>query len=105
VLATAIAARASVIVTFNVGDFPADTLELYGIHAKHPDDFLLDLESLDPLALIDAVDADLRHYKTPPITLEAYLDDLRRAGVPRTADHLDRIKVLIEGADPDEQAP
>jgi hypothetical protein len=99
VLAAAITARASVIVTFNVDDFPRDALNLYGIHAKHPDDFLLDLDSLDPLALISAAGDDLRHYVNPPLALDTYLDDLRRAGVPRIADHLDRMKVLIEDTD------
>jgi hypothetical protein len=99
VLAGAITARASVIVTFNVNDFPADVLDLYGIHAKHPDDFILDLDSLDPFALITAAGEDWRHYVRQPLTLDAYLDDLRRAGVPRTADHLDRMRVLIEDTD------
>jgi predicted nucleic acid-binding protein len=96
VLAAAITARASVIVTFNVGDFPADALQPYGIQAKHPDDFILDIESLDSLTVIEAARDDLRHYANPPLTIDAYLDDLRRAGVPKTADHLGRLKVLIE---------
>ena len=97
ILAAAITARASVIVTFNVDDFPADILHIYGIHAKHPDDFILDVDSLDSMALIEAVRDDWQHYANPPLTVEAYLNDLRRAGVPRTADHLGRLKVLIEG--------
>jgi predicted nucleic acid-binding protein len=99
VLAAAITAQANVIVTFNVGDFPADVLQVRGIHAKHPDDFILDVDSLNPLSLVKAASDDLRHYANPPLTLDAYLDDLRRAGVPKTADHLSRFKVLIEGAD------
>lgn len=99
VLAAAITAHASVIVTFNVDDFPAAALDLYGIHARHPDDFILDLDSLDPFALYKAVDADLRHYVKMPLTLDAYLDDLRRAGIPKTVDRLDRMRVLIEGTD------
>jgi hypothetical protein len=97
VLAAAITARASVIVTFNVGDFPTDALQLHGIHATHPDDFILDVESLDSLAVIKAARDDLRHYANPPLTVDAYLNDLRRAGVPKTADHLGRFKILLEG--------
>jgi predicted nucleic acid-binding protein len=105
VLAAAIAARSSVIVTFNIGDFPVDVLDLYGIHAKHPDDFILDLESLDPFALINAVGVDLRHYANPPLKLDEYLDDLRRAGVPKTVDHLVRMRVLIEHTDTGSSPP
>jgi hypothetical protein len=101
VLAAAIAARASVIVTFNVTDFPAAALQVHGMHAKHPDDFLLDIESLDPLSLIDAARDDLLHYANPPLTVDRYLADLRRAGIPKTADRLGRLKVLIEGGPAD----
>lgn len=47
VLAAAIAAGAMVIVTNNLKDFPAKTLEPFGIEAKTPDDFVLDHISLD----------------------------------------------------------
>lgn len=42
VLAAAIKAGAQVIVTFNLKDFPTDTLDPFGIEAKGPDDFLID---------------------------------------------------------------
>src|SRR5262249_39336786 len=97
VLAAAITARASVIVTFNVRDFPADVLQLHGIQATHPDEFILDVESLDSLAVIKAARGDLRDYSNQSLTEEAYVDDLRRAGVSKTADLLGRFKVLLEG--------
>jgi hypothetical protein len=40
VLAAAIRAGAEVIVTYNLKDFPAETLAKFGIEAQHPDDFL-----------------------------------------------------------------
>lgn len=40
VLAAAIVGRADVIVTFNLRDFPADTLSPFGIEAQHPDEFM-----------------------------------------------------------------
>jgi len=40
VLAAAIRAGAQLIVTFNLKDFPADTLAVFGIEAVHPDTFL-----------------------------------------------------------------
>ncbi len=41
VLAAAIRAGADVIVTYNLTDFPADTLARFDIEAQHPDDFLV----------------------------------------------------------------
>lgn len=96
VLAAAIIGRASCIVTFNEADFPAEVLERYGLHTRHPDRFLLDLESLDPGALIEAARADKNHYRNPPLTAETYIDDLRRAGLPDTADFLTRVKILLD---------
>lgn len=48
VLAAAIEANAQVIVTANLSDFPPDNLAPFGIEAKHPDDFVLDLIDLAP---------------------------------------------------------
>src|SRR5438270_12260865 len=43
VLAAAIRAGAAVIVTYNLKDFPAETLARFDIEAQHPDDFLVSL--------------------------------------------------------------
>jgi predicted nucleic acid-binding protein len=47
VLAAAIRSQSSLIVTFNLKDFPARELAKYDIEAIHPDDFILDLFDLD----------------------------------------------------------
>ncbi len=41
VLAAAIRARADVIVTINLRDFPPEALASFGIEAQHPDEFIL----------------------------------------------------------------
>jgi len=46
VLAAAIEAKASLIITANLKDFPPDTTEFYGIKAISPDDFLVTLVNL-----------------------------------------------------------
>lgn len=99
VLAAAIRARASLIVTFNEKDFPASALVSYGIDVRHPDDFVLDVESLDPLAVVKVIAQDIRHYVDPPIDVSTYLDDLRRSGLPKTADYLNKISVLLPKSD------
>ena len=50
VVAAALVAGADAIVTANLSDFPAASLELLGLHAVSPDDFLLDLLDLLDLA-------------------------------------------------------
>ena len=96
ILAAAIVARASVIVTFNQKDFPQEALAPFGIHTRHPDEFILDVESLDEIAFLDAVTLDLNHYAAPPISLDDYAEQLRKAGAPRTADHLLKLRILLE---------
>src|SRR5712692_2845699 len=48
VLAAAIRANADVIITYNLTDFPAETLARFDIEALHPDDFLVCLLDLAP---------------------------------------------------------
>lgn len=96
VLAAAIRGRANVIVTFNLKDFPAAVLTGYGMHSRHPDDFILDLFGLDEEGCLAVVQADIRHYKAPPLTVDDYLNSLTKAGVPQTAEFLRERKVIFE---------
>jgi predicted nucleic acid-binding protein len=94
VLAAAIRAGASAIVTFNEKDFPAAVLQGFGLHTRHPDQFIRDVDGVDPGVLAATAEADFKHYENPPLTPDQYVADLRRAGVPRTADYLDGVRVL-----------
>ena len=85
VLAAAIAAGAAVIVTSNLDDFPAETLEPHGIEAKTPDDFVLDQIGLDEGTIRDCVHQIARGRTRPPKTYEAVLDALERAGLVGSA--------------------
>lgn len=96
VLAAAIRGLATVVVTFNLKDFPDETLRQYGLCAKHPDEFLLDLFGLDEKACLDAVQADFSHYKTPPLSIDDYLAALAKAGVTQTAAFLRERKIVFE---------
>lgn len=100
VLAAAVACKASCIVTFNLADFPPDRLVPHGLHAVHPDDFLLDVESIDPAAFADAVREDLDHYRAPPLDLPEYVVTLRRAGVPRVVEQIGKLAPIL-GRGPD----
>jgi hypothetical protein len=96
VLAAPVVCKASCIVTFNVADFPPDRVAPYGLHAVHPDDFLLDVESVNPTAFADAVREDLDHYRTPPLDLPEYVVALRKTGVPRIAEQINKLAPILE---------
>lgn len=85
VLAAAIRARATTIVTRNVADFPADALAPWDIEAKHPDEFLLDQFHLDGVAVHGAVQAVADSMRRPPATFNDVVDTLERTGLPRAA--------------------
>jgi hypothetical protein len=95
VLAAAIRCGASVIVTFNEKDFPADALEPFGIEAQHPDLFVDNLFDLDPAAVIAAAQRQRRQLKTPPMTVDAYLDVLLRQGLAQTTQALGGYRAIL----------
>jgi len=57
VLAAAIKAQVSRIITFNLRDFPDEALAPWGIVAVHPQDYLLELYAKDSGAVRDALEA------------------------------------------------
>ncbi|MDP3614067.1 MAG: PIN domain-containing protein, partial [Rubrivivax sp.] len=84
VLAAAIRCHASVIVTFNERDFPADVLGAFGLEAQHPDLFVENLFDLDPAAVVAAAQRQRQQLKNPPIDVDRYLDILLRQGLTQT---------------------
>ena len=95
ILAAAIRSSASVIVTFNEKDFPEDALKPFGLHTRHPDQFLLDLESLDGAAFIKQVRSDWTHYRDR-MPFKNYVEGLRAANVPLTAQFLESVAILFK---------
>jgi hypothetical protein len=81
VLAAAIKARAQVIVTANLGDFPADSLAEWNIDPKHPDEFVLDQIDLDRQAVYGAVQRIADSWRNPPGTVDDVLGRLDRDGL------------------------
>ena len=70
--------------TFNLADFPAEVLAEFDLEALHPDDLLERLIDLDVEAVCAAARQDRVSLKNPPKSVEEYLADLERAGIPRT---------------------
>lgn len=95
VLAAAIRCGASVIVTFNQKDFPADVLKTFGIEAQHPDVFIGDLLDLDAASVVAAAQRQRATLKRPPIDAEPYLEILLKQGLVHSMKVLSGYKTLI----------
>lgn len=85
VLAASIRAGAQAIVTFNLKDFPADTLALYDVEAVDPDTFVVDLIDLAPGPVLRVIDEQAKALKNPPRTTLELIDTLGNNGLHRTA--------------------
>jgi len=83
VVQAALGARAEIIVTFNLKDFPSSELEALNIRARHPSEFLLTLFSLEPLLVAKRLN-EISQAKGEP-----FLDTLRKlkVHVPAFVDH------------------
>ncbi len=85
VLAAAIHAKASAIVTFNLKDFPKSALKPYGIQALHPDGFFLEMIEDDPDAALVALRKQRAQLLKPPVSQKDFLNQLEQLKMPLTA--------------------
>lgn len=88
VVAAALKAGASAIVTFNVQDFPAEALASYGLEAVHPDAFVRALYEAESARVVEVARRHRATLRRPPLTVAEYLAVLERAGLERTAEVL-----------------
>ncbi|MCW7540473.1 PIN domain-containing protein [Aquabacterium sp. A7-Y] len=95
VLAAAIRCHASVIVTFNEKDFPADVLESFGLEAQHPDVFVENLFDLDQAAVVAAAQRQRQQLKNPPMDVDRYLDVLLKQGLAQTVKGLSAFRGVL----------
>ncbi len=95
VLAAAIAAKASVIVTFNLADFPKPVLAPFRVRALHPDAFLVSLLDREPAAFLEALRKHRASLRRPPKTRTEYLESLRRTGLPALVRRLEEHDALL----------
>ena len=96
VLAAAIKAKADVIVTWNLKDFPREILAQYDIEAQTPDFFVGHIFDLDEEAVIRAVREQRESLKRPPYTplemLASYSRNKLHALVENLKGHEHRLK-------------
>jgi len=90
VLAAAVHGDAGAVVTFNVRDFPQESLRPHSVEVIHPDDFLLDALDLAPPVVIEELEQQAAGNRSSPFTLFEILDALSTAGAPRFADEIRR---------------
>jgi predicted nucleic acid-binding protein len=95
VLAAAIRASADVIVTYNLKDFPAETLAHYDIECQHPDDFLLTLFDIAPGLVCGAVKRQREGLRNPPKTAEELLATLESQGLTQAVGKLREFAPLL----------
>ncbi len=95
VLAAAIAGHADCIVTTNLKDFPASVLEVYGLIALHPDDFIVAQLDLDLYPALGAFKAMRARKRNPAYTAEEFAAAMERNGLVATAERLRRAVDLI----------
>lgn len=85
VLAAAVRSGCEVLVTFNLRDFPADSVAQFELVVRDPDEFLLDQLDLYPAKVASALRAQVSESARPSLTLAQLLGILSRSGVPRFA--------------------
>ena len=88
VLAAAIHAKAQVIITFNLRDFPSAVLSAYGLRAEPPDAFLSALLRDHPQEVTAALARQRHRLINPPQSVEEFLANLARQGLAQTAEDL-----------------
>lgn len=81
VLAAAIVGKASVIVTWNLKDFPAAALRPHGITCVSPDEFLIRLHALAPEALIASIRRARQNLRKTIPSAEEFLAAMDRQGL------------------------
>lgn len=95
VVAAAIRAHAGVIVTYNLKDFPPDSLRPYEIEAQHPDEFVMHLLDLAPGAVYAAVRDQRQTLRNPPRSVSELLDTFRALGLASTVAALEPLHDVL----------
>lgn len=95
VLAAAIKASASVIVTFNIKDFPSSYLKTHGIGLQHPDDFILRRLHDNPTVAYQALKNQVARLKNPPLSMEKVLQVLHNVGLTKSVSFFKKWGALL----------
>lgn len=81
VLAAAIEANASLILTWNLRDFPAGALKKHGLVRQTPDTFLAHLYDLAPELIVASLANARRNLSKSGVSADGFLDLLKEQGI------------------------
>ena len=95
VVAAAIGGQAEGIITFNLKDFPDNSLAPFGLSAIHPDIFLSDMFELNQSVVVGAAQRHRRGLRNPAMSAQDYLDCLQRQKLPRFVSKLSQFTSLL----------
>lgn len=95
VLAASIYSNASIIVTFNLKDFPPYALDQYGIESMHPDDFVFMVSKISLEVVLQSINLIRSRLKNPPRSAIEYLSILENQGLLKTVKLLSEYKEII----------
>lgn len=90
VVAAAVAAGASLIVTWNVRDFPAAELRRHKLSKQTPDVFLTSLYDQIPNVMVQVIGRARRNLRQSKVSREEFLDVLRRQKLDRFTSKIER---------------
>jgi predicted nucleic acid-binding protein len=90
VLAAALHARAELIITVNLKDFPTAALTPHSIIAAHPDAFVDYLFDLDEREAIGGIAKMRSRLQAPSLSPDDFIDSIAQIGMPLTASKLRR---------------
>lgn len=88
VLAAAIRCNANAIITFNMKDFPEESVRPYDIDVIHPDDFILYQIDMAPTACCSAIHDQRAALKNPVMDVDSFLATLQKQQLPQTVSRL-----------------
>ena len=92
VLAAAIEAKATLIVTLNLKDFPARVLRNHGVRPLAPDAFLCEVLADETEKSLVALAKQRRRFQKPALSAEQFLEELARQGLTRFVASLEPYK-------------
>jgi hypothetical protein len=95
VLAAAIKAKASIILIYNITDFPYTVTQQYNVKAQHPDDFLWYWLTVAPVKVLCVIQETRCSLKNPSRNVEEYLTTLQQQSLLKTVILLQNYKEFI----------
>lgn len=91
-MAAAIHSSCDRIVTWNLADFPNSTLEVHGLKAQTPDNFLSELMRNFPKDTIDSLKRQRANLGSPPLTVERFIENLSKQNLPKFVEAIKTFK-------------